>query len=87
MLQHTQRAIITREFAGWTGPVELNATDPTDVVVGHVPAPGCDGIPLFDGDLHGAEGYSQWGLKRRVRTGSSVCVCVCRCVVEVWNST
>ena len=55
MLQHTQRAIITREFAGWTGPVELNATDPTDVVVGHVPAPGCDGVPLFDGDLHGVD--------------------------------
>ena len=53
--RRTQRAIITREFAGWTGPVELNATDPTDVVVGHVPAPGCDGVPLFDGDLHGVD--------------------------------
>lgn len=50
----TQGTVIPRELARWTGTVELDATDPTDVVVGHVPTPGSDGIPLFDGDLHGS---------------------------------
>lgn len=48
----TQSTVIPREFARWASAVELDATDPTDVVVGHVPAPGCDGIPLLDCDFH-----------------------------------
>lgn len=48
----TQSTVIPREFARWTSAVELDATDPTDVVVGHVPAPGCDGIPFLDSDFH-----------------------------------
>lgn len=48
----TQRTVVTGEFAGWTGPVELYATDAADFVVGHVPVPGRDGVPFFDADFH-----------------------------------
>ena len=48
----TERTIVARVFALGTGAVVRVAADSTDVVVGHVPAPGRDGIPFFDGDLH-----------------------------------
>lgn len=32
--------------------VELHAADSTQVVLGHVPAPGRNGVPLLDGDFH-----------------------------------
>lgn len=48
----TQRAVITGKFAGGTCPVELDATDPANLVLGHVPVPGGNGIPFFECDLH-----------------------------------
>lgn len=48
----TQRAVISREFACWTGTVKLDTTDATHIILRHIPVPGGDGIPLFDDDLH-----------------------------------
>ena len=53
--QLTQRAVIPRVFASGTCPVELHTTDATNVVLGHVPPPGCHSIPLLDGDLHACD--------------------------------
>lgn len=50
--QRTQGTIVTGKLAGGTGAVELDATDAADIVVGHVPAPGSDGVPLFEGNFH-----------------------------------
>lgn len=51
-LSLTQCTVITREFARRTRAIELNTTDAADVVLGHVPPPGRDGVPLLDSDLH-----------------------------------
>lgn len=50
--ERTERAVIPGIFARRTGSIELDATDATDVVFGHVPAPGGYCVPLVDGDLH-----------------------------------
>lgn len=52
MKGRTERTIITGKFAGRTSTVKLDSTDPTDFVIGHIPTPGGDGVPLFDGDFH-----------------------------------
>ena len=49
---HTQGTVIAGEFAGRTRPIELHATYPADLVVGHVPAPDRNSVPLFNGSLH-----------------------------------
>ena len=46
--RHTKRTIIARVFTRWTSPIELHAADAADVVFGHVPAPGGDGVPGVD---------------------------------------
>ena len=51
-LLHTERTVIARKLAGWTSAVKLNATDATDLILRHVPAPGCNRIPFLDRDLH-----------------------------------
>lgn len=56
----TQSTVVAGVFAGGAGAVELDATDAADVVFGHVPAPGGDGVPGFDGDFHGCV----WGFCR-----------------------
>jgi hypothetical protein len=48
----TERAVIARKFAGWTGAIELNATDTADFIFGHIPVPGRDGVPFFQRNLH-----------------------------------
>lgn len=50
--KHTQSTIIPRILACRTSSVKLDATDAADVVFGHVPAPGGDGVPFFDCDFH-----------------------------------
>lgn len=51
-LQHTQRAVISRELAGWTSAVELDATDTAYFVLRHIPTPRGDGVPFLDCDFH-----------------------------------
>lgn len=53
--RHTKGAVIAREFAGGTGAIKLNATDTAHLILGHVPAPRGDRMPLLDGNLHGCE--------------------------------
>lgn len=48
----TKRAVVTREFAGWTSAIELNTTDATYFILGNIPVPSSNGIPFFNGDLH-----------------------------------
>lgn len=48
----TQAAIIARVFASWTRSVEVDLADTTDVVLGYIPSPGCDGVPFLDCDFH-----------------------------------
>lgn len=48
----TKRAVVTREFAGWTSAIELNTTDATYFILGNIPMPSSNGIPFFNGDLH-----------------------------------
>lgn len=43
----TQRAVITGNFASRTCSVELDATDAANLVLGHIPVPGGNGIPFF----------------------------------------
>lgn len=59
----TQSAIVAREFAGWTGTIELDAADTADFIFRHVPAPGGDGVPGLDGDLHGVRGSMKNSLE------------------------
>lgn len=51
-MERTQGAVITGEFAGRTGGVELYATNAAHLILGDVPVPSGDGIPLFECDLH-----------------------------------
>ena len=53
----TQCAFIARVLAGWAGSVELDSTNTTDIIFWHIPAPGSNGVPFFDSDLHGWGGY------------------------------
>jgi hypothetical protein len=51
------RLLTQRAFFSWISTLRASAvvgisTDSTDVVFGHVPVPGRDGIPLFDKDTH-----------------------------------
>lgn len=48
----TKRAVVTREFAGWTSAIELNTTDSTYFILGNIPVPSSNGIPFFNGDFH-----------------------------------
>lgn len=48
----TKRAVVTREFAGWTSAIELNPTDATYFILRNIPVPSSNGIPFFNGDLH-----------------------------------
>lgn len=41
----TQWTFIARIFTAWTSPVVLHTTDTADLVLGHIPAPCCDGVP------------------------------------------
>lgn len=50
----TQRAVIARKLAGWTGSIELDAADTTDFILRHIPMPSSDGVPFFKRDLHRA---------------------------------
>lgn len=50
--KHTQAAIISRIFAGRTCPIEMDLADSTHVVVGNVPSPGSNGVPLSNFDFH-----------------------------------
>ena len=50
--KRTQLALVARILAGRAGAVELDAADAAHVVLGHVPAPRRDRVPLLDGDLH-----------------------------------
>lgn len=49
----TQWTFVSRELALGAGTVIGISTDTADIVVGHVPAPGGDGVPFAYGDLHG----------------------------------
>jgi hypothetical protein len=49
---HEQSAVIAWEFACRASTVKLDATDATDFILGHVPSPCGDGVPLVDLDLH-----------------------------------
>ena len=49
---HTQGTIISREFAGWTGPIKLHATYSTHVVFGDIPVPGRYGGVFLDSNFH-----------------------------------
>lgn len=49
----TQRTLVARELALRASAVVGVAADTANIVVGHVPAPGSDGIPLPNRDLHG----------------------------------
>lgn len=48
----TQRTFVAWELALGAGTVIRVAADSADVIVGHVPPPGGDGIPLLDCDFH-----------------------------------
>ena len=48
----TKRAVVTREFAGWTSAIELNPTDATYFILRNIPVPSSNGIPFFNGDFH-----------------------------------
>ena len=48
----TQRTVVAGELARGTGTVELDPTDPADLIIGHVPSPSSHRTPFLDGDLH-----------------------------------
>lgn len=48
----TKRTFVAGKPALGTGAVVGVAADATDIVIGHVPAPGGDRMPLLDNDLH-----------------------------------
>lgn len=52
----TEGAVIAGKFAGRTGAIELNTTDTADFIFRDIPVPSSDGIPFFNGDLHGVVG-------------------------------
>ena len=49
---HTQRTIVAGVLALRAGAVVGVAADTADIVIGHIPAPGGDGVPLLDYDPH-----------------------------------
>ena len=49
---HTQTAVIAREFTRRTSAVEVNLADAADVVLGDIPAPSGDRIPIGDLNFH-----------------------------------
>lgn len=49
---HTQRALVAGKLALGASAVVRVAADTTNIVVGHIPAPRGDGVPLPDRDLH-----------------------------------
>jgi hypothetical protein len=49
---HQQSTVITGEFARGTSAIELDATDATDLIFRHVPAPGGDRVPFLDCYFH-----------------------------------
>jgi hypothetical protein len=51
----TESAVIAREFASRTSAIELNTTNTTNFIVGHIPPPSGDGVPGLDDDLHGCD--------------------------------
>jgi len=51
-----ERTVVSGEATVGTGPVELDATDATDFILGHIPFPGCNSIPGFDFHFHGGVG-------------------------------
>jgi hypothetical protein len=51
-VQLTQRAFIARELALGAGAVIRISADTADIVIGHIPTPGRDGIPFSYRDLH-----------------------------------
>lgn len=56
-----QRTVVSWILAVWTTAVKIDATDATNFVLGHIPAPGSDGMPFLDLDLHFV-GYLRFGL-------------------------
>lgn len=80
---HTDGTIISWKLAFRTGTIELNTTDTTIIVLGHVPTPGGDSVVRENLDLHGSGGSLVYdgNLKRKVYTQSqgrwSKCGVVC----------
>lgn len=50
----TKATVVAGILARRTRPVKVHLTDTADVVLGDIPLPCGDGIPLLDGDFHGA---------------------------------
>jgi hypothetical protein len=48
----TQRTFIAREFAFRASAIVGIPADTADIVIGHVPTPGGDGVPFSYRDLH-----------------------------------
>ena len=48
----TKAAVVAGILARRTRPVKVYLTDAADVVLGNIPLPCGDGIPLLDGDFH-----------------------------------
>lgn len=48
----TEAAVIAGIFACWTRAIKLNLADATDIVFWEIPAPGCNGVPFLDENLH-----------------------------------
>lgn len=51
----TKATVVAGILARGTRPVKVHLTDTADVVLGDIPLPCGDGIPLFDGDFHRAD--------------------------------
>ena len=57
---HTQATIIAWVFASRTCAIEMYLTDTADVVVGDVPSPCCDCVPLEDFGFHFSSLREYW---------------------------
>lgn len=67
----TQAAVVAGILAGWTCPVKVDLTDAADVVLGNVPSPGRDRVPLLNFHFHDGEPVG-WrnASKRGIRPGT-----------------
>lgn len=62
----TETAVVTWIFAGRTGAVKVNLADTTDVVLGDIPSPSRDSVPVCDGDLHGKPSLTHASTNERL---------------------